>query len=319
MPLTTALPAQDIEWFRKVYGPGAYQNPSSLQGTAGASRLLGGQGQLRPGPGRPMVMDSSSFGANLNQHTGYGGIGGGSSDVWDGWGGRGGIRSGSTGLNNVQGGGICPPDWMPQLTAAGGQAVGSMQAPENLVLVLDFHVVQFLLATAPAPWMDDSAGVFFIPYAADPPCSVRAIPSPALGLNPCIGGFGVFLNSPGGLARYEYVSWRTFGTTGTILERITVPLSVTPALDIWNTIRFVIIGATATEAATLQVQVNEQDIVPVRQFGSAQLDTPEASQAGASGMWAGFTTADGGGNPMRTQFSAKLGRFTPGGRALQEL
>lgn len=317
MPITTSLPAPDIAWIQKLSGPIALQNPSSKFGTAGP-RLISADGlsQWSQAQGGPMTRNA---GVALNRYNSYQGVGAASSNIWDGVRGRGSMAMNSAGNNSPTGGAICPPEWCPQLTAVTGQNPGSKQDAGALVAVYDVSLWWDIPGLS--PMMNDQAGIWFLPYnvLAD----ARAVPAANLIFNTCFGGFGVFLNNVGGVGTYEYVSWRTMNppaAAGIILERVPVPPAVAPTLQAWNTIRFVIVSATNNDPATLSVQVNEQDVVPVRTFGSAVLDTPETSMANAAtprgpGMVCGFNTA--GTAFVWGHYHIKLGRFTPGGAAVE--
>lgn len=317
MPVTTSLPAPDIEWIQKLFTPVALQNPASTAGTNG-SKIIADTAAAQQMASQGGVMTRNA-GVALNRFTSWQGVGAGVTNVWDGQRGRGAMRMNSTGNNSPTGAAIVPPDWCPQLTPAGGQNPGSKQDAAALVAVYDVSL-WWDLAGAP-PFNDDQAGIWFLPYNAL--ADARAVPASNLIFNTCFGGFGVFVNNVGGTAAYEYVSWRTTNpptVNGIILERVPVGAAIVPSLQAWNTIRFVIVGATNNDPATLSVQVNEQDVVPVRTFGSAVLDTPEASMAnagtpGGPGMVCGFNTA--GTNFCFGHAHVKLGRYTPGGAAVE--
>lgn len=317
MPLTTSLPSPSIEWVDKVTGPAAMQNPTSTLGSAAAKILSAGSmlNSRHASSARPQQATAS----NLQRIDSYQGVGAGSANIWGCGGatpsGRGAARMNSAGNNSPTGGATCPPDWMPQLTTAGLlQNPGSRQEAAALVAVFDFHLLWEFAAGAPSPMMDHQAGIWFLPY--DALCDARAVPAANLIFNNCFSGFGVFLNNVAGVASYEYVSWRGTGAPlpKTILEQVPISTAFVPQLDVWNTLRFVVIGATNDAAATVELSANGNVIVS-RTFGTAVLDMPEDSIAGAPGMVCGFNTA--GTNFCNGQFAMKLGRYTPSGSAIE--
>lgn len=314
MPLTTSLPSPSIEWVDKYMGPPGYQNPSSKHGTA--ATVSAHNQQVNIGGQNKATTERSTSGAALNRWTDYLGRGTAGTSTWDGTMGRGTVLVRRAGNNSIDGSGIVPTGWYPQLTQATGQAAGSFQNPESLVCVVDWHV--FWDIAGASPMNNDQAGVWFIPVG-DGALGVTCAAVPAgAGGNIGVSGFGCFLNNVAGVAAYEYVSWRGDGTVGarTILERVSVPVATVPSVQLWNTIRFILTSATNTEAATVQMIVNGDTIIPGRQFGTALLDDAAGSSASNPfGYAIGFNTA--GVNNVFRQLAVKLGRYTPGGTALE--
>lgn len=316
MPLSTALPAPQIEWVQKVWGPVAMQNPTSKFGNNG-QRLIANQNALQWANAVRTVQSATRVQAH--QIDNYQTVGSSLSNVWDGFFGRGAMAMNSAANNSFTGSALVPPDWMPQLSPVGNQNPGSFQDAGSLVAVFDVHLY-YQIPAAPT-WTDNGAGIWFTPYNVACDCRSLAIDSAILPFNTKFSGFGVFVNTVAGTAAYEYVSWEAESppsVDAVVLETVPVPTSIVPTVELWNSIRFVIIGARNNEPATLTVRVNGEDVVPVRTFGSSVLATPEGGGIGAGnapGMVIGFNT--GGPAFGWGQFHAKLGRFTPGGAAVE--
>jgi hypothetical protein len=294
--------------------PVAFQNPTSAAGSGPAVPKIN-QAAMSQGDYAKRGLMTSNTGAALNRWTDYIGSGGGSTRFWSGAVGRGSVAMRSNANNSLDGGGLLPPDWLPQLTPAVGQNPGSIQDAGALVAVYDFHL-WWQIAGA-SPMTNNMAGIWFLPLNAGVNAQAVPVDPAVLPFSNRFSGFGCFLNNVGGLAAYEYVSFRNNGGLGasTILEQVPVPVATVPTVNQWNTIRFVIIGATNTAGATVQMIVNGDAIVPGRAFGSALLDTPEASVANAPGFACGFNT--GGVDFVNAQWAAKLGRFNPSGAAIE--
>lgn len=313
MPLTTSLPAPSIEWVQKMFGPVALQNPTSAFGQPG-QRISADRSAQQVASGVRTVQSATRVQAF--RYDTYQTVGSSLANVWDGIWGRGAMAMNSTNNNGITGSALVPPDWMPSLTPVQGQNPGSQQDAASLVAVFDFHL--FYQIPAAPTWTNNAAGIWFTPYNVACDCRSLAISSAVLPFNTKFSGFGVFLNTVAGTAGYEYVSWRATSpptVDAVVLESVPVPTSVVPDVNSWNSIRFVIVGARNAEPATLSVQVNGQDLIPVRTFGSPELVTPEADISPAPGMVCGFNTA--GPAFCWGTFHAKLGRFTPGGVAVE--
>ncbi|MGE0347374.1 MAG: hypothetical protein AB7N73_15020 [Gemmatimonadales bacterium] len=210
----------------------------------------------------------------------------------------------------VQGSGWRPPDWTPPFDPTLLQS-GMLIDPGAVVLVLNWHVSAVLAGATPG-WGNDTSPMFFLPLVS----TVNVGTSVIGGAGPHLGGFGVFLNNVAGAAAYEYVAWAS-GSPGTVLERVTVPVSSVPSVANWNTFRFIIIAASAGRRARLTVQANGIDVVADREMGGAFLQIPTVAAADAMGMIACWAQRGAVGDSMFFAMDARTGRFTPAGVEVQ--
>jgi len=316
VPFSIALPAPDITWVTEYFGP--------LAGGSGVFQGLDGNGVAgplsntaafnyvgaRPAQGREAWLQAGN-GVNSEKLQGWAAVGTGVITRWKYYRGRTCMNDRSVGAFNSDF--VVPGDWCPDLRGSPlAVPTGALQDDASIVAVFDFHVAA-ALPGAP-PWLDDLVGWYFLPVAIG--LDTRQVPGgfPLAGV-PSVGGFGIFLNNSGvGTTVLEYVSWAT-GAPGAILERVRVPLAVLPDIQKWSSVRLVIIGARPGFGAALSLQVNRQDVIGARSFGTAQLNEPTTSIAGAMGMGVGFNSAAGA--DIYSQFHMKFGRFTPGGAELQ--
>jgi hypothetical protein len=212
----------------------------------------------------------------------------------------------------VTGGGVngaCwrPPEWVPPFLATNLQP-GSRMDPGAVVFVMDWHF-SFVLAGAAPGWANDTSGFFFLSFGAG-----VSITNSVPGGGAPTGGFGLFLNTVAGAPALEYVSW---ATGGGVLERITVGAGVVSSVALWNTVRFVIVGASSGRPAAATTQVNGVDIAADRDFDGVSIQVPTVAVANATGMVGGFATRGAVGDALFFLMDAKLGRQTPAGVAEQ--
>ncbi len=303
-PISIALPAPVIGWAEELYSPVA-DNTSTPNAVISGSNVAMGTIGMRPGLARSSFLDSSVAAVNTIQ--GYGAIGGGgTTNRWESRRGRPAQRTSTTAAQ--VGDMYVPPGWMPDFDESDISA-GDTQEPAAIVGVFDWHL-SLNLPGAPT-WVDDLAGVFFLPFIGT--VSINQVPG---NVAADVGGFGVFLNTVAAAPAFEYVSWGS-GSPGAILERITITAAQVPDVEDWNTIRFIIRGALPGAPAFLSVQANGFDVLVGRQFGSAFLNRPDLSAAGAAGFAMGQATAGPGGEEWWVQWQTKLGRFTPDGAEQQ--
>lgn len=309
MPISVALPGASLEWEQEYYSPVAMTSPASTPNTniSGSNVPMGFFGQ-RPGLARNTTLDSNATVPGILRGWGGGG-GGGTINRWEERFSRPAARSSTT---SSGGDGAVAFGWFPHLGPAADIAAGSRQVPSSLVSVMDWHMSWNMGGGVP-PWADDDVGMWWLPFLGT--VNRNQVPG-----NPAadVGGFGVFVNNDGaGGSQYEYVSWGT-GSPGAILERVAIGSSIVPDIDDWNTVRFIIIGARAGGSeATLSVEVNGMPVVTDREFGSAVLNRPQTSAAGAAGLVMGFNIAGPVAQEVWAQWHWRLGRFTPSGAELQ--
>ncbi|MGE0347373.1 MAG: hypothetical protein AB7N73_15025 [Gemmatimonadales bacterium] len=312
-PLSISLPAPAIEWEEEVYAPWATSNPLSEPLVASS---LAATMATRGAKSGPWVLDSNATVASFVLH-GWGARGGGGTiqryNQRDGFGA---ILTQTSGAS--VGEGMCPPSFAGAWGDPADYSPGSLLDPAGVVCVWDFNVCMTNTVIPVPTWANDGGGVFFLPQGGSPSGFDVQTSTPQGGAT-ARGGFGFFLNNVAGAARWEYVAW---ATGGAILERITVPLSMVAAVNRWTGFRFIMESTRPTKRARLTVQVNGFDLLVAREFGSAELQTPQAAAAAAGSVAAGWvgcycalTNAAFDGFFIKT--SVKLGRFTPDGAEQQ--
>lgn len=207
------------------------------------------------------------------------------------------------------GGGYFPTLFRPSWGPASAWASGAVTNPGYVVGVFN---VMFATTNGADNFPDDTTGFCTIPTGGVPVPS-NFIDSLRPGSTP-LNGFGCFFNSDGaGAAVLEYVAWSGAATT----ERIRVAASVVPDLTDWNSLRFVVVSASAGREATLSLVVNGVAIFAGREFGSAELPRPDAVDADALQYAFGVSTQSGGGEGYFYQQWGYNGRFLPDGTELQ--
>lgn len=188
---------------------------------------------------------------------------------------------------------------------------GAILEPSSVVQVYNFHFCVDA-AGAAAPWPDDITGLAFIPFRF----GVTFVNNFRVGTAPQ-PGFGIFMNDDGGGATVpEYVAWSAAGAT---LERVNLAAQV-PDVEAWSTARFILVGATSGREASMRLIVNGTEVLAGgRQFGSASLLRPDATDPLATYYCAGFGINGAAGPELIFCMDGWNGRFTPEGEEIQSL
>lgn len=317
MPLSTVIPAQSLEWVTRVYGPARFFSPSGAAGQAsGVVAFL----DFRPPHSAHVTPSTQNAGGEVSTYAETSIPG----SVIRRFAQRHGRRCCEVGVTaaNVNAGAVSeawrPPDWRPSFGPAANMSPGAMLDPGEVVAVFDWNVSLGLAGAAPA-WPNDRSGVYFLPASG----STSGNTSQRGGSSP-LGGFAVYANTVGGVAAFEYVAWTTAGP-GTVIERVTIGASIVPSVSLWNTFRFILVGAASGREARLTLQANGFDIVVDRLFDNVQLQRPATAapaSGGATGMISGVGVATTGapttGDTIFHTLTYKAGRFLPSGRQMQD-
>lgn len=300
-PLSTQLPAQQLEWEAEYYFPAATQNPTTYVGT-GAGLL--DRMARRPAAGFTLA---SSTAIATNSIMGYSGIGiGGATIAFD-------TLAQRRCMSCTVSGGAAdrfatdwrPPDWLPHYGDPAFCAPGSMVLPGSVVGVFDWNLAVGLAGATPS-WPNDFTGIFFQAN------EVSADTIPGVVATADVQGFGVFVNAVAGATAFEYVSWAS-GAPGAILKRVTMPV---PNVAAWSTVRFVLITAASGRAFNVRVSMNGTQFVD--DFaGTPVLDTIDASLVAGSTGPVNRIMVGPGPDTLFYQMNARFGRFTPEGVEVQ--
>lgn len=318
MPLSTVIPAQSLEWTTRLYSPARFFSPA---GTVGSASNVIDHIEFRPPHSLRVEPSTQNPGGSVLQY-GAASIAGSVIRRFAVRHGRRCLELGVTAAN-VNAGAVGeawrPPDWRPSFGPAANMSPGAMLDPAEVVAVFDWNVSLGLAGVAPV-WPNDRSGVYFLPVTG----ALSANTSQRGGSSP-LGGFAVYANTVGGVAAFEYVSWTTAGP-GTVLERVTIGSSIVPDVALWNTLRFIIVGAASGREARLTLQVNGFDVVVDRLFDNVQIQRPATAapaSGGATGLCSGIVVSTTGapttGDTIFHSIAYKAGRFLPSGRQLQDV
>lgn len=301
MPISTVLPPPLPQFESEYFWPSLYGN--SFPNVA--VRRVMSDGIMRPGhqttpilnhpgtapgPGLGLIANGTSVMAVRHERTC--------------------VRS-ECSVAGVEGGAVVVPGWQPTWEPAGNASGARANDPEGVVGTFDYHLSAEYAAGGAPGWPQDSSGVVFLPYASAPIIDVSNV-TPAGGA--ASGGFGVLLNDVAGVGTWQYVSW---APGGAILERTTVPAFALADPTLWNTLRLIILSATAGRSASLELVANGVSIL-TREFGTPELLTPNQMAAALSVPRAGLlgpglVAAGPDGDRLYSSVYFRFGRFTPGG------
>ncbi|MGE0161062.1 MAG: hypothetical protein AB7T31_16825 [Gemmatimonadales bacterium] len=315
MPLSTVIPAQSLEWLSRAYMPARNGSPNADIGLViGFFDML----QLRPIHTTNVLSSTQNNGGDIR---GYGNTSVAGTVIR-----RIALRHGrrcqefGLAAGNANAGTVSdawrPPDWLASFGPAVNMNPGARLDDSAVVAVFDWNVSLGLAGAAPT-WPNDRSGVFFLPVGT----TLNGNTNQRGGSAP-IGGFAVYANTVAGAAAFEYVSWQTGGA---VLERVTIGSSIVPDPTLWNTFRFIIVGAASGREARLTLQANGQDVVVDRLFNDVQIQRPATAAPGnngATGMCTGISVANvdatTSGDTIFHTLSYKSGRFLPNGRQMQD-
>lgn len=202
--------------------------------------------------------------------------------------------------------GVKPPMQKESYGPAADWSPGAQQPPSNVVSVLG---VTFQNGDELANWPDDSTGFCFCPNTGVMSDVLRIGSAPQ-------SGFGLFFNDDGGGdVELEYVSWLGAAT----VERVPLTAGLITDYTQWNSLRFIMVTASAGREAQVTIDVNSATFL-IRNFSNAgSPDIPLPSAISATALHYVFANvARLGGGAFYSFFAYGYdGRFTPSGEELQ--